>query len=100
MDLDVLAKLVVDKGYGNVNLSMFSEEDQRKILEKAAEHFTRLGRLRELIALTEKLDPAKYRGIMEKYAQNLLELGQYKDAAFVYERLGQKELAETIRMNF
>jgi hypothetical protein len=99
MDKDVIVRLVVAKGVRNVNLSMFSEEDKREILEKTAETYLRLGKVDDLLSILEVIDLKKFSDVMRKQADNLIGIGEYEKAAQIYEKIGYKELADSIRQN-
>ena len=42
----------------------------------------------------------KYADMLRPIAEQCVEIGDYKKAALIYERIGYHELAEFIRMNF
>ena len=50
--------------------------------------------------LLEFLDTKKYQGIMKKYAEDIMLLGDFETAAMIYEKIGDKLMAQTIRENF
>ncbi|MBS3142564.1 hypothetical protein J4464_04220 [Candidatus Woesearchaeota archaeon] len=94
-----IVKMIVQKGAANVNLSMFSEEEKREILGEAAKHFIRMGKENEIIHILEYLDPVQYADKMLKKAESFMSLGEFETAAIIYEKLGMKDMADTIRSN-
>jgi len=100
MDKDTIVRIITEKGLKNVNLSMFSEQDRREIMEKVAEIYLRIGKTKEFLELLEFLDTKKYSEVMKKHAENIMLLGDYETAAMIYEKIGEKLMADTIRENF
>ncbi len=100
MDHDPIVRRMLEKGHKNVNISMFSENDRKIILQKLAEHLMRLNRTDELIGILEHIDPKKYEALLKEKAETLMNLGQYGKAAEIYEKLGEKEFADSLRKNF
>lgn len=100
MTPDAIAKLIVEKGLKNVNLSMFTDAERKTILQEAAEVFLRQGKTAEVIEILEHVDLQKFADLMRPLAENCVELGEYKKAAQIYEKIGHTTLAEFIRFNF
>ncbi len=100
MEEETIAKLILTKGLKNVNLSMFTDEQRKVIMQKLAEHYVRLGKMDELLGILEQTDKKSFEGIMKQRADQLLSLGDYKTAAAIYDKLGEKEIAASIRDNF
>ena len=100
MDKEAIARLITQKGVKNFNLSMFPEQDRKEIMEIVANNYLRIGKVREFMELLEFLDTKKYQGIMKKYAEDIMLLGDFETAAMIYEKIGDKLMAQTIRENF
>lgn len=100
MNPDAIAKLIVEKGLKNVNLSMFTDSEKKSILQEAAEVFLRQGKTADLLEILEYVDLKKFADMMRPLAENCVEQGEYKKAAQIYEKIGYGELAEFIRLNF
>ncbi|HLC19902.1 MAG TPA: hypothetical protein VJK72_03210 [Candidatus Nanoarchaeia archaeon] len=100
MNPDAIAKLIVEKGLKNVNLSMFTDSEKKTILQEAAEVFLRQGKTADLLEILEYVDLKKFADMMRPLAENCVEQGEYKKAAQIYEKIGYGDLAEFIRLNF
>ena len=95
-----MVQLIVSKGVKNVNLSMFSEEDRRTVLEQAAEIYLRQGKTAEVLEILQYIDLKRYADMLRPLAEQCIEAGDYDKAVLIYERIGHGELAEFIRENF
>ncbi|HLD33777.1 MAG TPA: hypothetical protein VJB66_03550 [Candidatus Nanoarchaeia archaeon] len=95
-----IVKLIVEKGLKNVNLSMFKDSERKAILQEVAEIFLRQGKTPEVLEILEHVDVKKFEDMLRPIAENCVELGDYKKAALIYEKIGYNDLAEFIRLNF
>jgi len=95
-----IVKLIVEKGLKNVNLSMFTEAEKKTILEDVAEVFLRQGKTSDVIEILEYIDLKRFAELLRPVAENCVELGEYKKAVQIYEKIGNHELATFIRVNF
>ena|SRR3989344_4649721 len=95
-----IVKLIVEKGLKNVNLSMFKDSEKKAILQQAVEIFLRQGKTVEVLEILEHVDVKKFEDMLRPVAEHCVELGEYKKAALIYEKIGYSELAEFIKLNF
>lgn len=100
MNTEAVVQLIVEKGLKNVKLSMFKDSERKEILQQAAEIFLRQGKTAEVIEILEFIDMKKYADMLRPIAEQCVEIGDYRKAALIYERIGYHELAEFIRLNF
>ena len=100
MDPDVIVPIILKKGLKNVNLAMFSESEKRIILEKVAEIYLRLNKKDELLQILELTDMKKYNELLREMAESYFSMCEYEKAAFVYEKIGDAQMAATIKGNF
>jgi DNA-binding SARP family transcriptional activator len=100
MKPEIIAQIIVQKGLKNVNLTMFSEDEKRKILEALAEIYIRQGRADEVLDIIESVDVKKFTEMMKTMAENAFQLGEYEKAARIYEKIGDAQFATYIRENF
>ncbi len=100
MDEDAIAKLIVTQGKKSINLTMFSKEEQNSIMEKVAEHYLRLGKMEEFLAVLEVIDKSKFSDIVRRKAEDLLGMGEYQQAMRLYQKIGEQQMADTIKENF
>jgi hypothetical protein len=100
MDPQTIVRLIVEKGYRNVNLSMFTDSERKAILQEAAEVFLRQGKTAHVLEILEHVDLKKFADILRPMAENCVELGDYKKAALIYQKIGYHELSEFITVNF
>jgi hypothetical protein len=99
MDQEAIVKLILKKGIRNTNLGMFTEAERREILEKCAEQYFRLGNTEEVLNILQVTNLEKYANMMKKIAEDFIGIGEYRKAADIYEKIGQKEFAASIREN-
>ena len=95
-----IVKLIVEKGVKNVNLSMFKDSERKAILQEVAEILLRQGKTPQVLEILEYVDVKKFEDMLRPVAEHCVELGDYKKAALIYEKIGYNELAEFIRINF
>jgi hypothetical protein len=100
MKPESIAQVIVQKGIGNVNLSMFSEDDKKAILACVAEIYIRQGKANEVMDILEYVDVTKFMERIKKMAEQCFQLGQYDQAAKLYEKLGDTAFAKYIKDNF
>lgn len=100
MDAGAVAKLIVTKGFKNVNLTMFTDSERKAILQDAAEQLLRQGKTTEVLEILEFVDLKRYADMLRPVAEQCVESADYKKAALIYEKIGYHELAEFIRTNF
>ena len=98
MPHEEIVKIILQKGLGNVNISMFKEEEQKEILRQVAGHYLRQGKIAEMLKILEDIDIKKYLEIIEPIAKHCLDQGEFDKAALIYEKI-DKEMAEIIRKN-
>jgi MarR-like DNA-binding transcriptional regulator SgrR of sgrS sRNA len=100
MNPETIVRLILDKGINRVNLSMFTDSERKAILQQAAEQFLRQGKTKQVLDILEHVDMKKYADMLRPIAESCVELGEYKKAALIYEKIGYHELAEFIQLNF
>ncbi len=100
MDTGAVVKLIVQKGFKNVNLSMFSESEKKAIMQEVAEIYLRQGKTSQVLEILEYVDLKRFADLMRPVAEQCVELGDYDKAALIYEKIGYHDLAEFIRENF
>jgi hypothetical protein len=100
MDKDIVIKVIMQKGLKNIELSMFSDDERKGILEKVAENLIRQGKTNEIIEILEQVDTKKFADIMGRIADQCMDMEEYEKAAFIYDRIGDHLLAEVVRKNF
>jgi hypothetical protein len=100
MDRDAVVKLILKKGVKNVNLSMFSDLEKKSLLQEVVEIFLRQGKTSDAISLLEHVDAKRFADMLRPVAEQCVELGDYKKAALIYDRIGYNELSEFIHENF
>lgn len=79
---------------------MFSDEERKAILTQVAEVYVRQGKMNEVLEILELIDIKKFAEIMKPIAESCVERGDYRKAALIYERIGEKEMAAFVRANF
>ena len=79
---------------------MFKDSERKAILQEVAEIFLRQGKTPEVLEILEHVDVKKFEDMLRPIAENCVELGDYKKAALIYEKIGYNDLAEFIRLNF
>lgn len=99
MMTDSIVKLIVSKGIGNVNLSMFSGKKKKDILQQAAEALLRQGKTTEVVRILEDVDVKKFADMLRPVAEQCLELGDFSRAALIYEKIGDREMSQFIKAN-
>src|SRR3989344_1840714 len=97
---DAIVQLIIGKGVKNVDLSMFSEENRKEVLQQVAEILLRQGKTAEVLEILEYVDLKRYSEIVSPLANQCIDTGDYKTAALIYEKLGDHDLAEFIKENF
>jgi len=100
MDQESIVKLIVQKGVKEVNLSMFSDLEKKRILQQVAEIYMRQGKTADVMGILRFVDLKAFADRMRPLAEQCVEMGEYEKAALIYERVGDRELAEFIRENF
>lgn len=100
MSASTIVKVVMQKGWKNTNLSMFLQEERREILEEVCRIYLRQGKMHEMMEVLKEVDLKSFSDIMKKIADNCLDLNDYENAVLIYEKIGEKEIAEVIRKNF
>jgi hypothetical protein len=100
MDPETVVKLIVNKGVDKVNLSMFSETERKAILQQVVEAYMRQGRVSDVLDILEHVDLKAFADRMRPVAEQCVELGEYKKAALIYEKIGYRDLSEFITENF
>ena len=100
MDTDGVVQLIFQKGLKNVNLSMFSDQEKKVILTQVAEVFIRQGKHQEVMEILEYVDLHKFSDIMKPIAEACMERGDYRRAVMIYEKIGEKQMAEFLQANF
>lgn len=100
MKPEAIAQVIVQKGIGNVSLSMFSPEDKKEILASVAEIYIRQGKANEVMDILEFVDATRFMERIKKMAEQCFQLGQYEQAAKLYEKLGDAAFAKYITDNF
>jgi len=99
MNPNEIIKIIMEKGLKNTDISMFPETERKAILTKLAEEYLRQGKTNDLLDILQEIDLKRFSVLMEKLAEDCITLGEYKKAALIYEKIGNRELADAIREN-
>ena len=100
MELHPIAKIIVEKGLKQADVSMFDDKTKKEIYSQAAEFLKRQNRNKEaLVAMAlagEKIDPDALRQIVD----NLFETKRFREAHDLLVAAGDEKMAELVRVNF
>ncbi len=96
----MIAKLLIKKDAKDFNLSMFSVEEQRSIAGEIFKIYLRQGKPEDAIRLLEFVNPMEHSAVMKEIADKAMNMADYQRAALIYEKIGDKLMAEYIRGNF
>ena len=97
---DAIVQLIIGKGVKNVDLSMFSEESRKEVLQQVAEILLRQGKTAEVLEILEFIDLKRYAAMVRPLADQCVDSEDYRTAALIYEKIGDKELSRFIIKNF
>ena len=100
MEIHPIAKLIVNKGIENYDVSMFSEEQKKEILSQAAQIFMRQGKFKEAVISLEKAGLPLPTEQIRLVADKKILMGQYEEAYELLSKTGQHEMAEFVKANF
>lgn len=95
-----IAKLIVNKGIDNFDVSMFPEEQKKEILSQAANIFMRQGKFKEAVISLEKAGLPLPVEQIRLVADKKILMGQYKEAHELLSKTGQIEMAKFVKANF
>ncbi len=96
---DALIKSIMDKGIKNIDASMFPPQQREEIFMEVGKRFLNMGKSTDAFIafdIAGKLPPIE---TCKTLAKNHLEIGNRDIAAFIYEKIGEKQLADFIRKN-
>jgi tetratricopeptide (TPR) repeat protein len=100
MDIHPIAKLIVNKGIENYDVSMFTEEQKKEILAQAANIFMRQGKFTEAVICMEKAGLPLPKEQIRMVADKKILMGQYQEAYELLSKTGLIEMAEFVKANF
>ena len=100
VEVNPIAKMIVNKGIESFDVSMFPEEQKKEILAQAAQIFMRQGRFTEAVVSLEKAGLPLPVEQIRKVADKKILMGQYQEAYELLSKTGQTEMAEFVKANF
>jgi hypothetical protein len=100
VEIHPIAKIIVNKGVENFDISMFTEEQKKEILSQAAGIFLRQGKFDQAMIAMEKAGLPLPVAQIRKVADKKILMGQYFEAYELLRKTGQTEMAEFVKANF
>ncbi len=99
MNAEALAQIVVRNGVKQTDLSMFSLDEQKRVYARAGEELLRLNRINDAIDALERAGKLPIE-MLRKMAQSKMDLREYESASVLFEKIGDKEMADFLKENF
>lgn len=100
METHPIAKLIVNKGIENYDVSMFNEDQKKDILAQASQIYMRQGKFKEAVICLEKADLPLPIDQIRLAADKKILMGRYQEAYELLAKTGQHEMAEFVKANF